>query len=215
MAKHLGPMTFDLKKFKRELSAFERLLTTKAKLQERLDIQPFFERHQHLSAALGTYAPNVGPATELAFSFPFFGDYSADVVVGNKAAGEFCIVEFEDGNADSIFKRQPKRGNPEWSARFEHGFSQLVDWFFHLNDFRGTESFAKTFGYGHIRFVGLLVAGRRSGLDDAKRNRLRWRSERVLIDSHSITCTTFDDLAETLRTRFAVYSDDAALGMEN
>jgi len=147
----------------------------------------------------------------LAFQFPFFGDYTADAVVGSKALGEFCVVEFEDGAADSIFKRQPKRGNPEWSSRFEHGFSQLVDWFYHLDDFRGTEGFAKAFGYGRVRFAGLLVIGRQAGLDEARRNRLRWRSEKVLSDSHSVTCTTFDELAETLRRRFVVYGEDAEL----
>jgi Domain of unknown function (DUF4263) len=63
----------------------------------------------------------------LAFQFPFFGDFTADLLLGNKKAGEFCVVEFEDGREDSIFKKQPKRGNPEWSTRFEHGFSQLTD----------------------------------------------------------------------------------------
>ncbi len=213
MAKNMDAITFDLKRFRKELTEFDRLLARRAELPERAVVQPFFERRRQLSAALGTFTPNPVAATEIAFQFPFFGDYSADLVVGSKAAGEFCVVEFEDGAADSIFKKQPKRGNPEWSSRFEHGVSQLVDWFSHLDDFRGTEAFAKAFGYGHVRFAGLLVIGRNAGLDAARRNRLRWRSEKVLIDSHAVTCTTFDDLAETLRRRFAVYGEDA--GLEN
>ena len=174
MAKSLEPIVFDAHKFEKELKAFGMLLRTKAVLSEGGDIQPFFERNKQLSAYLGTFSTFIGPATELAFQFPFFGDFTADLLLGDKKAGEFCVVEFEDGREESVFKKQPKRGNPEWSARFEHGFSQLVDWFYHLDDFKGTKGFAKAFGYGHIRFMGLIVIGRSSALDDAKRSRLKW-----------------------------------------
>ena len=127
MAKNLEPISFDLARFGRELTAFGKLLRANPGLTERAVIQPFFETHRQLASHLSLLSSGTAPATELAFQFPFFGDYSADVVLGSKAAGEFCVVEFEDGTTDSIFKRQPKRGNPEWSARFEHGFSQLVD----------------------------------------------------------------------------------------
>jgi hypothetical protein len=203
--KNLDTVDFDPAKFEKEVQALEDLLTAKADLSEKKDIQPFFRKSIHLTAYMGTFSPNIGPATEFAFEYPFFGDFSADVLLGNKRAGEFCVVEFEDGRRDSIFKKQPQRGNPEWSARFEHGFSQIVDWFYNLDDFKGTKGFAKTFGTGHVRFTGLLVIGRNAGLDDAQRNRLKWRTERILIDSHAINCITFDDLHALLRNRFILY----------
>lgn len=76
---------------------------------------------------------------------------------------------------------------------------------FLLDDFKGTKGFAKTFGDGHIKFFGLLVIGRSANLDDAKRNRLDWRTEKVLIDSHAITCMTLDDLHASLSRRFNIY----------
>ena len=158
------------------------------------DIQPFFKNSKHLSAYMGTFAPNIGPATDLAFEYPFFGDFLADVLLGNKKAGEFCVVEFEDGRRDSIFKKGGTRANPEWSPRFDHGFSQMVDWFYNLDDFKGTKGFAKAFGNGHIKFIGLLIIGRSAGLDDTQRSRLKWRTEKVLIDSRPINCITFDEL---------------------
>lgn len=154
-------------------------------------------------------------AAEMAFRFPFFGDYTADLVLGNKAVGEFCVVEFEEGGRDSVFKKQPGRGNPEWSTRFEHGFSQLADWFFHLDDYKGTKGFARTFGSGHIRFSALLVIGRSAGLDEMKMNRLKWRSEKILIDSHSINCITYDLLYESMQTRFNVYDSTVKLAQES
>ncbi len=205
MARNLETIVFDAGKFEQELKAFDALLKSKTELSESSHIQPFFENSKQLSAYMGTFSPNIGPATDLAFQYPFFGDFKADLLLGNKKTGEFCVVEFEDGRQDSIFKKQPKRGNPEWSSRFEHGLSQLTDWFYNLDDFKGTKNFARTFGFGHIKFIGLLIIGRSAGLDDAKRNRLKWRSEKVLIDSHPINCITFDDLHASLENRFIFY----------
>jgi hypothetical protein len=205
VSKNLETIVFEPRKFEKELKAFDALLKSKTDLSEAREIQPFFEKSKHLSAYMGTFSPNIGPATELAFQYPFFGDFTVDLLLGNKKAGEFCVVEFEDGRQDSIFKKQPNRGNPEWSSRFEHGFSQLTDWFYNLDDFKGTKGFEKTFGFGHIRFIGLLIIGRSASLDDSKRSRLKWRTEKVLIDSHPVSCITFDELHASLQARFIRY----------
>jgi hypothetical protein len=197
--------------FEAELSALGSLLDSKTELSESQDIQPFFKRSKHLSAFLGTFAPDVGPATELAFEFPFFGDYRADLLVGSKLASHFCIIEFEDGRLDSIFKNQPNRKNPEWSTRFEHGFSQLTDWFFNLDDYKNSHGFTSTFGYGHVSFTAVLVIGRSAALDDMKRTRIRWRSDKVRVDSNAVICTTFDDMYETFKKRFARYKAGAEI----
>lgn len=201
----LEPIVFDHALFEAELVALEALLEAKADLSERDDIRPLFQASKHLSAFLGTFDPEIGPATDLAFEFPFFGDYRADLLVGSRSAAHFCVVEFEDGRVDSIFRKQPNRSNPEWSARFEHGFGQLIDWFFSLDDFKKTHGFTKTFGYGHVSFTGLLIIGRSAGLDEMKRTRLRWRSDKVLIDSNRIICITFDNVAKILRQRYPSY----------
>jgi hypothetical protein len=206
----LESITFDHVRFEAELATLGKLLTSKADLSEADDIQPLFKASKHLSAFLGTFAPDIGPATEMAFEFPFFGDYRADLLVGSKSVGHFCVVEFEDGSPDSIFKKQPSRSNPEWNGRFEHGFSQLTDWFFNLDDFKKSHGFTKTFGYGHISFTGLLIIGRSTGLDDMKR-RLRWRSDKVLVDSNAIIYVTFDDVHAILQKRYALYKAAAAV----
>jgi hypothetical protein len=126
--------------------------------------------------------------------------------LGSKQEKEFCVVEFEDGKENSIFKKQKKRKNPEWSARFEHAFSQMADWFYNLEDFKNTQGFAATFGPGHISFTGLLVMGRSASLDDAKKNRLKWRSDTVSIGKHKVSCITFDELHAGLERKFNLYS---------
>ena len=50
--------------------------------------------------------------------------------------------------------------------RFEHGFSQIIDWFTTLDDFKKTDKFEREFGKGHVTFTGLLVVGRDASVSD-------------------------------------------------
>src|SRR5437667_11680770 len=130
MASVLETIVFEPARFQRELRAFDELLKSKIDLSERKDIQPFFKKNKHLTAYMGTFALNIAVATEICFEYEFFGDFKADILLGSKPEKEFCVVEFEDGKHDTIFKKQKNRKNPEWSARFEHAFSQITDWFY-------------------------------------------------------------------------------------
>ena len=61
---------------------------------------------------------------------------------------EQVVVEFEPGEQNAVFKKQADRKNQEWSARFEHAFSQIVDWFYSFEDQNNTAAFQNTFGTG-------------------------------------------------------------------
>jgi hypothetical protein len=203
--KEFEQVTFDPAKCRVELDALRILLDSKEHLSERRDLLPFFKTRKQLSALIGAHAGTVGPAPLLAFEFPFLGDFAADLIVGDREQGEFTVIEFEDGGADSIFTRAGKKSTKEWSRRFDHGFSQLVDWFHALDDMKRTSRFAKDFGYGHVRFLGLLLIGRRAGLTQSELDRLRWRAEKVRVDSHTIDCLTFDDLHDLSRRRLSYF----------
>jgi hypothetical protein len=209
--KKLEEIVFDPIQCRREITAFRKLLQSRATLKERAEIQAFFKKRKQLSAFIGTYAPNIGLADRLAYEFPLVGDFAADIMLGNKDKGIFCAVEFEDGNPDSIFTTVPKKSTTEWSRRFEHGFSQLVDWFYALDDFKKTERFARDFGHGHIMFLGLLILGRSAGVSASDRNRLRWRTENVRIASHTIECLTLDDLCQHLEWRISFFPQASEL----
>jgi len=210
VTKDLEEIVFNPDKCRVEIAAFKKLLQSKAKLEERA-IQTFFKKRKQLSAFIGTFAPNIGPATLLGYEFPFLGDFAADIVLGSRQNGVFCVIEFEDGKPDSIFTKVGKKSTTEWSRRFEHGFSQLVDWFSSLDDFKKTARFAKDFGHGHITLIALLVLGRNAGVSDHDRNRLKWRTEKVRVDSHTIECMTFDDLCQYLEMRISFYPQASKL----
>ena len=88
----------------------------------------------------------------------------------------------------------------------QHAFSQIVDWFYNLEDFKNTQGFSATFGPGHTSFTALMVMGRSASLDDIKRSRLRWRTDTVLIGKHKVICITFDELHAVLQRKFHRYS---------
>ena len=88
--KDFAEIVFDPATCQRELTAFGKLLDSHPKLAERDDLLPFFKKRKQLAAFLGTYTPNIGPATQLAYEFPFLGDFAADMVLGRRDQGEIA-----------------------------------------------------------------------------------------------------------------------------
>src|SRR5262249_27179911 len=197
-------VAFNPIQFKKELEQFRAFLESKKIFSER-DIQALFKASLHLTAYVGTTFGNIGVAKQVAYEFQIIGDYAADIVFGNREK-QFCLVELEDGNPNSVLEKVGKKSTKEWARRFEHGFSQLVDWFCHLDDFKKTDRFQRNFGYGHIDFVGLLLIGRNEGLDDDDIRRLRWRTHHVIVNSHPVVCMTYDDLYKELNEGYERYS---------
>jgi hypothetical protein len=189
---------FDPVQCRVELDRLGSLLATKRELSERDDLLPLFKDCRQLSALIGRNFPNLGPANRLAFEFQVFGDFTADIVIGNFERKCFCAIELEDARPNSVFNKLAGRSTSEWGRRLEHGFGQLIDWFFSFDDHKGSAGFAKHFGYGHIEFFGMLLIGRSSDINDHDRTRLRWRSERVTVNTHRIYCRTYDELYEDL-----------------
>ena len=141
----LAPWRFDVPTCQTDLADFVRLLAGKAELGEREDILPFFRAHPHLAALLGTYHPNLDAIDRLGLEVPLFGQFRADAIVGDWAGHTFCLVEFEEGRAGSLFARRGRRTS-SWAARLELGFSQIVDRLWLLDDQRQTAAFEAFFG---------------------------------------------------------------------
>lgn len=199
MTKEFQKIQFDLVQCRQEVEQLRDLLATNRELQERQQVLPFFKERLHLSAFLGSYHPEIVRYDLVAHEFPLFGDFVADLVVGDSRNSAFAFIEFEDASSESIFVK--KKATPDWSPRFEHGFSQLVDWFFKLDDQKQTIEFVNKFGSNTIRHLGILILGRTEHLAKREEQRLRWRQEHVLINSKPIYCKTFDQLCEDLLVR--------------
>ncbi len=203
--KALAPFRLEVRKCKKELISFRRLLNSKNALTEAGDILPFFKKHKHLAALIGSFNPRISRFDRLATGLNLFGDYASDLVIGDSGSGNYCFVEFEDAFPTSIFARPRYRSTPEWSHRFEHGFSQIVDWFQVLEDQKRTGLHKARFGADLIQYVGVLVIGRRKDLDDTQYERLVWRSEQVRVGARQVHCVTYDELYETLALKVEIF----------
>jgi hypothetical protein len=197
--KELRPFTPSLKCGEAELEDFRKLLKAKGPLSERKDILPFFRTHEHLAALVGSIHIPVNRIDRIGHELDIFSHFRCDLAVGNSAGRAYSLIEFEDASEPSVFRKGPKY-NDEWGARLEHGFSQLVDWFWTIDDQRHTDDFRHRFGGSDAEFLGLLVVGRRQFLPPRGADRLRWRSSQVSIRGHKISCITFDDLYEGLKS---------------
>jgi hypothetical protein len=91
----------DIKQCLVEREEFETLLRDNKELNERKDILPFFKERKHLSACIGWYAPD-NFCNQIKHEFTLFGDFRADLVVGDYVNNIYCFIEFEDATKDSI-----------------------------------------------------------------------------------------------------------------
>jgi hypothetical protein len=192
-------IAFDRQQCLQEVVALRDLLASKPDLEENRDIKPFFEAHRQLAAYLGSYSPDLGCFDRLAFQYQLFGDFACDLVVGDSRRHAYAFVELEEGTAASIFRRQGQKATLEWASSFEHGFSQIIDWFWKLDDMAHTDEFEARFGRRRAAYFGLLVVGRSSALTSPReRQRWEWRRRKVLINSLHIIHKTYDELCDEL-----------------
>lgn len=208
MAKQFDQFDIDVNECHRQLIEFKTLLDAHVDkdLDEKGRILPFFRSRPHLAAMIGYIDPKISRVDRLAYEFDFFGDYAADLAIGDSRRGEYCFVEFEDASPGSIFRKAGKKSTLEWSPRFDHGYSQIVDWFWKLHDIARSETERARFGHNdHFDYYGLLVVGRNREIDGLEEARFKWRRSRCVVDSRHINCMTFDQLYEDLTYKIENY----------
>jgi len=188
-----------------DLEEFAALLAPRTPLSESRDILPFLQTHADLCALMTMYnIPATGNCDRVGGEVPFFGQYRADLIVGNATQRAYTFFEFEDATETSIFQRTNNQQHP-WSARCEHAMSQIVDWLWLMDTHRDSPLLRQMFGPEPIRVAAVLVLGRDHWLvepaSNIKRERLEWRRTKTSINEHKIYICTFDELLNDLRGR--------------
>ncbi|MFZ0773134.1 MAG: Shedu immune nuclease family protein [Candidatus Sulfotelmatobacter sp.] len=202
--KRLTPRVFDARKCRSEWNDFDQLIHANLVLDENKHILPFFKTRPDLSLLISLYFPRLMRPDVFAHEYQIYGDFRADLVVGDSAAHNYLLVEFENGRPDSIFKKNSK-ATPDWAPRFEGAFSQLLDWLWKLDDMRSTADFGHAFGDRQAKFHGLIVIGKGMSLDAREKSRLKWREEKVIVDSNAISFVSFDQLSSDLNAWLTRY----------
>lgn len=204
--KTLNSLKFNYKKCLEELKEFKLLLDSKSQLSEEKDIAPFFKKKVHLSSFLGSYVGGISNFDRYAFEFSIFDDFTSDIVVGDSKSNEYLFIELEDATKTSIFEKNGNKSTLEWGRRFEHGYSQIIDWFWKLEDMVNTTDFKCKFGSELSNYQGMLVIGRNSFMEYKEFARLKWRRNKVLVDSRKVICVTYDELYQQLADRLELYN---------
>ena len=214
MMKSFEDHQFNLARCKQEVNELKKLLADSDELGETKHIRPFFRARKDLSAFIGSYNSNIARFDQIAFEYNLFGDFASDLVVGDREKCAYNFVEFEDAGPNSLFVKEGGRAARAWSPRLEHGFGQIIDWFYRLHDFNKSDSCQARFGKRSIDFTGTLVVGRDQHMDDGERLRLEWRRRHVVVNSRAVFCVTFDELLDDLQSRLELYSRAAPVAKE-
>jgi hypothetical protein len=114
-----------------------------------------------------------------------------------------CFVEFEDAQPDSVFQQQGTKATREWGRRFDHGYSQIIDWAHKLDGRSPSTDLLARFGHHEISFETVLVIGRDKHLDPGEKQRLNWRNDNVAVNTKTFFCMTFDELLSQFTVRLA------------
>lgn len=200
--KKLVSLSLEISQVEKELSEYKELLDNNKDLLEQKVVLPFFKERLHLSALIGSIHGGIAANVKYAHEFSLIGDNTCDLVTYSECNNSISFIEFEDALSNSVFKQNSKKSELDWSPRFEHGFSQIVDWFFKLDDLKKTNKIKSLLGDSNLTHHGMLVIGRDNYLnDESLRFRLHWRSTNVIINSVPILCLTYDSLYLQLKLR--------------
>ncbi|MBB4952621.1 hypothetical protein H4S14_000663 [Agrobacterium vitis] len=199
-------LAIDISILENDLNDFEALLKSGSHLKEREQILPFFKKKPHLCAAIGYLNGNIDLPDRWANELQLFGDFACDAASGDSEANAYTLIEFEDANEHSIFSKLASgKTVKHWSPRFEHGFSQMVDWAWRLStEGSGSSAFRRVFGDSDPVVHFILIIGRDADLTDDDKARLRWRANNVSFGQYRMSCFTFDAVLGSLRRRLSL-----------
>jgi hypothetical protein len=199
--KNLEEIKVDYSLCRQQVEEFRLWLSGKNELSEDDDVLPFFRARPHLVTLFGMFQQGIAWANRISWEFDIFGDFACDVAVGEWEKGAYCFVEFEDARRDSVFRRQGAKATREWGRRFDHGYSQIIDWVHKLDGLVPGADILARFGRYDISFEAVLVIGRDRHLDAGEKERFEWRARKVLVNTTRVICLTFDALLDQFQTR--------------
>lgn len=173
-----------------------------------LDDHPFFPETEvverlkgwpNLTVLIGCLGRGFMIADSFKYEFGVQGAVYADLALGSVSRSSAVLVEFEGGEAGSIFASGGTQQLPAWSRQIEHATSQLIDWSWVLADSGRSALLASNLGLGDLDVQFIVVCGRSSSLSDPlARLRYSFRRSKLSIARSSVVFLTFDELLKEL-----------------
>ncbi len=210
------PLRYTLKQLEEAVIAFEKLLSNQEELEEKKDIQPFFNNHPALIPAMAELVGmSITNIDELEFEFQLWHDFICDIGFGSSKKNTYCLIELEDAKKNSLFRNTPKN-HPKFSDKFEKGFSQIIDWFWKIDSLKNNATTIEhLFNTHNPKIKSILIIGRSHFLKSTSEiARLKWRIEKTIIDSKQIECLTYDELLDYFKTTVKREEDENIVEMQ-
>lgn len=152
-----------------------------------------------LASTLGLERPDL-----IKFELALKGMFRTDLVLGNDGTRRFGLVEFEDAEATSIFKKGTSQYR-YWAPRIEHGFSQIVDWAWVRQDHPNDSVLMAGFGGTITTSAYAVICGRDASLlDDVERKRFKHRRSFMKVEGNPALIMTYDEMVRDMDNSLTV-----------
>jgi hypothetical protein len=195
----LVSIAFDPARAHAELSSFKAWLSSRAFFRE-VDVVAEIKARPQMACLLAYTI--IMPAPDLfEFEFNIKGLFRADFVVGNDAARKFVLVEFEDGQSDSLFRGGTKQYR-HWSPRLEHGFGQIIDWAWARHSHPSDAVLTNSFGGKVVDSCYVVVCGRDPVVGTLEEQRFDFRRS-IKMNGIDFQLYTYDDMANAMSDNLA------------
>jgi len=125
-AGRLAPWIYDESAARADLDALDALLAARDELSEREDILPFLRAHPHLYALIGSYNRRANVYDRLGLEVPLFGQFTADLVSGDRSARASTLLEAEDARPGSMFAQRARQRTGSRSRRRSYWSSAAI-----------------------------------------------------------------------------------------
>src|SRR3990167_10291878 len=195
-------ITFNLTLADSELTSFKAWLTGVTFVGETAIVNEIKARPHMaclLASTLGLQAPDM-----IKFELALKGMFRTDLVLGNDGTRRFGLIEFEDAEANSIFKKGTAQYR-YWSPRIEHGFSQIMDWAWVRADHPGDSVLVNGFGGPITASAYAVICGRDMSLrDDVERKRFAHRRDHLKVEGQTALVLTYDEMVRYMEDNLAV-----------
>jgi hypothetical protein len=195
----LSPIAFSAVSAERELSSFKAWLAPRQFFGE-TEVVAEIHARPHM-ACLMAYTILM-PAPDL-YEWEFWvkGMFKADFVVGNNLSRKFVLVEFEDGDSNSLFKKGTKKYR-YWSTRLERGFGQIIDWAWAKHSHPHDVTYTNAFNGKVVDSCYVVVCGRRPAVASMEEQRFDFRRS-IKMNGIDFQLYTYDDMVNAMSDNVA------------
>jgi len=193
---------FDLKLADAELTSFKSWLAKETFVGEKAIVAEIKARRHMaclLASTLGLPAPDM-----IKFELTLKGMFRTDLVLGNDGQRKFGLIEFEDAEENSIFKKGTTQYR-YWAPRLEHGFGQILDWAWVRSDHPNDSVLLSGFGGAITASAYAVICGRDTSLrDEVERKRFRHRRDHLKVEGQPALVLTYDEMVLNMENNLTV-----------